>query len=315
MKTKKPARLLLAEATTRYLPPIIAQRVRTFIFPLKLARQEAYRFKKRAITGSVLIGNTSDLFSYPFSVHGYYNWRLWACAIAICNPGDRIIEIGANVGTETIGFSDIVGPKGQVVAFEPYPPNFELLAQAISLCRNKNVELMPFALADDNRVFTFSLPTDENSGVGHIDFAQNELGGSQIQVQGRSLDTLGPAIGSCSLISMDAEGSEISILRGAKNYMLKHRPSILLEADGRNNLKRNNYTLRDLYEEVSALGYLVWDIGRFHLEPIDVGIIHSSDWVAVPDTREDLIPKINAVLRKSALLPPIRGINPLVLKS
>ena len=39
------------------------------------------------------------------------------------NNGDVILEVGANVGTETVSYADIVGPDGIVHAFEPVPSN------------------------------------------------------------------------------------------------------------------------------------------------------------------------------------------------
>ena len=60
---------------------------------------------------------------YPFAVHGYFYCTAWGITLAIFAPGDTIVEVGANVGTETIGFSDIVGRSGRVIAFEPVPAN------------------------------------------------------------------------------------------------------------------------------------------------------------------------------------------------
>lgn len=304
---------MLAEAFARMLPPILAQQIRATLFPLNIAVNCSYEFKKRAITGSSLIGSTGDFVAYPFSVQGYYNWRLWACALAVCKPGDRIIEVGANVGTETIGFSDIVGPKGEVVAFEPYPPNFSRLAEAIKYNRNHNIRLMPVALADQDRTYCFTLPPERNSGIGHLSFGELSSAQEHVQVEGRCLDTLVNAIGPAALISMDAEGSEIFILRGAKNYISQHKPILLLEADPRNNLKRNSFTLEDLYKEVMSLEYDVYNIGRLGLDAVNVHAPKGTDWFAAPKGKPSPLRRVNSVLLRSALLPPVKGLSPLAL--
>lgn len=43
-------------------------------------------------------------------------------------PGDWVIDIGANVGHYTKAFSERVGARGRVIAFEPVPTTFALLA-------------------------------------------------------------------------------------------------------------------------------------------------------------------------------------------
>lgn len=42
--------------------------------------------------------------------------------------GDWVLDIGANIGHYTRRLSDLVGPAGRVIAFEPIPQTFEVLA-------------------------------------------------------------------------------------------------------------------------------------------------------------------------------------------
>jgi len=83
-------------------PPILSQSIRDKIFPLKKARALALEFSKTSITGSKFYGNTADDHSYRFAVHGFFDWRnIIAANRYVKSNGGDIIEIGANVGTET----------------------------------------------------------------------------------------------------------------------------------------------------------------------------------------------------------------------
>lgn len=139
----KPVRLAIAQRVCRNLPPLFAQRLRSVIYPFEQASRDDYEFIVRAQTGSIFKNTTSDYHAYPFSVHGYSDWRNWAIALALCSPGDTIVEVGANVGTETIGFADIVGSLGKVYAFEPLPSNLIALEDIMRLNQLQNVTILP----------------------------------------------------------------------------------------------------------------------------------------------------------------------------
>jgi FkbM family methyltransferase len=273
-------------------------------------------FQRRSVTGSVLHGRLDDFFAHRFAAQGYYNWRLWACAVAVCSRGDTIIEIGANVGTETIGYSDYVGPEGTVHAFEAFPPNVDRLQRALASIAHDNVRIHPVAIAASRGTLAFSPPPPDNSGTGHIDFDSGHPTTSQhdqdsMEVEAVSLDELSDQLGRASFIVIDAEGSEISILQGARSYLERCRPVVALEADGRNNLPRNGFSLEDLHQELTSSRYEVFDLGRAGLRPVRYGHI-ATDWVAVPiEHASETSAAISSTLARSALLPFIGTLNPL----
>ncbi len=48
-------------------------------------------------------------------------------------PGSLVIDVGANVGHYTKKLSDLAGSRGRVIAFEPVPDTFSLLAANVAL--------------------------------------------------------------------------------------------------------------------------------------------------------------------------------------
>src|SRR5262245_49641407 len=67
-------------------------------------------------------------------------------------PGDWVADVGANVGHYTARLSRLIGESGRVLAFEPVPRTFELLAANTRHFSHANVTLMNVALSDAPRV-------------------------------------------------------------------------------------------------------------------------------------------------------------------
>jgi len=314
MTSGKPVRLAIAQTLCRALPPIVAQRLRSLIYPRALGYEDDYPFVVRAQTGSLFTNRTSDFHAYAFSVHGYFEWRNWAIAVALCRPGDTIVEIGANIGTETIGFSDIVGDSGKVYAFEPVPSNLAALHETLLLAKRQNVVVLPFAVGDRETKVLFSLPQKMASGEGHILRSGTNTSSKTIQVDCVTLDSLSERIGAAEMIFIDAEGAEVMILRGAKIYINEYRPAIVLEASPKL-LKRAGSDLNDLCSLLQAYGYSGFRVSRLGLAKIDLAKASSaSNWFWVHSSNLDAARVVQRSIRICGLMPCIPGLNPISRK-
>ena len=152
----------------------------------------------------MLEGDTIDFHFYPFSIQGYYEFRSVAIALALAAPGDTVIEVGANVGTETVSFSDVVGPRGTVHAFEPLPSNAHWIQRAVELSRQKNIILHESALSNFSGCASFSVPPERSSGTGHV-LGDGDAAARTIDVQVTTLDALSKEIGGATLVFVDIE--------------------------------------------------------------------------------------------------------------
>jgi FkbM family methyltransferase len=314
----QPTRLSLAQAICRHLPPFLSQRARAWLYPQALAHADNYTFVTNSQTGSRFTSTTADIHGYPFAVYGYSNWRAWAIALAVCKPGDTIIEVGANVGTETVGFADIVGCEGRVVAFEPLPSNLEALERVRALQHCQNIALFPMALSDKNTRLPFSVPaTQQASGTGRLLSDSEAHGVNTLEVECRTLDSMQAELGAAAFVFMDTEGAEYSILRGGQAWFGTHQPVLVLEA-GANQLKKQGLTLQALYDEVTRLGYAVFDIARFGLSPVTPGSFKTSatNWLCLPTTRAaDLLPRLRRSLTLCGWMPCVPLLNPMTRKA
>jgi FkbM family methyltransferase len=304
------------------MQPFGAGKVRSLLYPYERARRDAYSFAIASKTGSTFRGNTADFHAYPFAVSGCGEWRNWAVALALCEPGDLIVEVGANVGTETVGFSDIVGSAGRVIAFEPSPSNLGALEGVVAGLRHRNVELFPYALSDHAGTDTFAVPPASMSqGIGHLLGPEERATGATIyydepaemttmEVECRRLD--GFAVSGMRLMVADAEGAEISILRGGQAVLEASRPALVLEAS-QPHQRRAGFSLEDLHEELSALGYASFVIGSLAVTPLaDVrDAPYHSNWLCLPSDQTHLAARVESCLRRCARMPCVLGLNPL----
>ena len=309
----KPVRLSLAQTLCRNLPPLIAQRVRSWVYPFKKAYRDDYEFLVRAQTGSRFRNRTSDMAACPFSVHGYSYWRNWAIALAVCSLGDTIVEVGAHVGTETIGFADIVGEQGKVYAFEPLPSNLMALKDVCELNDHKGLTVLPFAVAEECKKMRFVLPAEKCSSIAHL-LGPEEVGVNTIEVDCVTLDSFSDYIGPIKSIFIDAEGAEVMILRGARNTIAKYRPAIVLEA-APGCLERSGVCLKGLHEEIISMGYKAFKISLLGLSGIELRQFKHREyhnWFCVHRTESDVVKAVNKYILRCGLLPCLPGLNPMV---
>ncbi|MEA2412701.1 MAG: hypothetical protein QOC77_3262 [Thermoleophilaceae bacterium] len=309
-------------------PPAGMGKVQRLVYPYERGKRDSYPFAVRAKTGSAFRGNTADFHGHPFAVGGCGDWRNWAVAVALCGPGDLIVEVGANVGTETVGFSDIVGRDGRVVSFEPSPDNLAALEAMTSGLRNANVELLPYALSDHTGSDTFAVPPASMSqGIGHLLGPEERTTGtaiyyddpvdmSVIEVECRTLDEFADDLRGLRLLVADAEGAEIAILRGSREVLLAEQPALVLEAS-QPHQRRAGFGLDQLHDELTSLGYRSFVLAGLGTEaikdPRDAPA--HSNWLCVPEHKLQLVTRVRRYLRRCALMPCVLGLNPLTSPS
>jgi tRNA G37 N-methylase Trm5 len=66
---------------------------------------------------------------------------------AILLPGDRFVDIGANIGMTTLHAHSLIGSTGRIDCFEPNPECIEGLRRHLQINKIKNVAMVPGASA------------------------------------------------------------------------------------------------------------------------------------------------------------------------
>jgi FkbM family methyltransferase len=308
---RMPPRLAIARAVARLLPPGFARRLTDVLYPASEARRDEYLAVTRSITGSRFRGRTSDYYGHQFSVTGYFAWKNYAVAAAVCPRGSKVIEVGANVGTETLAYRDIVGSSGHVYAIEPAPHNQAALSALIEINGWANVTILPFALGSRTGTVAFSLPPPGNSGMGHVVPSSEASQGRSIQVRCVTLDSLEPSIGPAAIVFSDTEGAELDVLRGATTYLRQHQPVYVVEVVP-DWLARAGVEPIDLANELHGLGYQPFHLHWYGLTRVEHSNVNTEgDWVAIPNNQGDLPARISRTVLRSGLMPRLRALNPL----
>lgn len=141
--------------------------------------------------------------------------------------GAYVLDIGANIGHYTLKLSALVGIRGRVIAFEPVPETFELLAANIARLPINNVTLMNIAVSDKTKILGINIPEFE-SGLSNYYQASLTNNSNGLSVLCFSIDSLN-ICDPVKLVKIDAEGHEIFALKGMKDLLKRDHPILIVE--------------------------------------------------------------------------------------
>ena len=177
-----------------------------------------------------------DLAIYLF---GRFESRTVRVFRQLVQDGDVVIDVGANMGANTLELARCVGPSGRVIAFEPTDFAFERLKRNLALnpelSRRVTAEraiLGTGGRAQKRQAFYSSWPLVTGAGPEeplhprHRGRLQSAASASQW-----SLDDYLRASGitSVRLVKLDVDGNERSVLEGAKATLETLQPDFVME--------------------------------------------------------------------------------------
>lgn len=201
----------------------------------------------------------------------------------ILQPGQTVVDAGANIGAHTVYFCRTVGPQGCVHAFEPQRVIFQALCANLALNSLQNGHAHHAALGDAAGRIAVDTP----------DYAQeNNFGGMPLgewkdgeEVALMTIDSLDLA--ACHFMKIDVEGMEQAVIRGAQRTIERHRPLLYVEND------RPEHAAA-LVRQLESLDYaLHWHLpsyfnpGNHARNPVNVfGNIASRNMLCLPAERQ-----------------------------
>ena len=167
--------------------------------------------------------------------------------------GDIIIDGGAFHGDMSLYFSKKVGRNGIVFACEANPNNIIRLMEFIRIYNLGNVELIPFALWDENKKMDFYFSEYPNAGSLLKEFRKVNID-THTKVRTITIDDIVKRykLNRLDYIWFNIEGSEVNALKGAEKSLKRFNTKLLIDTHKVN----DNYDTRnDVVDYLNSIGY------------------------------------------------------------
>ena len=171
----------------------------------------------------------------------------------LVQPGDVVVDIGANYGVYALSLARKVGRSGQVWAFEPAPETAMLLRKSASANNTHWLQVVQQALTDCEGTAWLQMPghSELNSLVhsSSLEFADQQGCGALVSITtlDRCLEI--HAWNRVDLLKLDAEGEEDRILSGGQRFFQELSPLVMFE------VKAGTKLNLDLVLRFQELGY------------------------------------------------------------
>ena len=216
----------------RVLPGRLADKPQYVFHPSRALRRLMHGFTdtagRREVTelpwGLPLEVRISDSIGFSIVAGRVFDPCVTETLYRLIDPGDRVADVGANVGYLTSLAAVRAGRDGQVIAFEPHPQVYELLERNAARWRNgavDNVELHRVALSDRRGEGTLVAGPSFEGNMGLASLSSDQpttTGAESITVPLARLDET-PGAERLDLLKIDVEGHEPDVLRGAERLL------------------------------------------------------------------------------------------------
>jgi FkbM family methyltransferase len=176
----------------------------------------------------------------------------------IVEPGDVVIDVGANYGYTSSYFSSEVGPEGFVLSLEPEPDTRSLLSHNMRTNGHTNVEVVGAAAGAEPGTARLYRSGTNLATHSLSDALVRNIKDSVVvdvvtldELCATRLDGRPPTV-----LKIDAEGWEWGVLEGAADVLRRYRPALWMEfwPDG---LRANGHDPQWVLDLLTELGYAV----------------------------------------------------------
>lgn len=174
----------------------------------------------------------------------------------VLREGDRVVDVGANIGMITRLASRLVGPLGMVDAFEPNPICVQAIRDSIALNGITNIQIHQTALGEAVSILPLTVP-HRNSGEATLVATSAAFAGEATAIEvpvSVGDEVIREDSRPLVFVKVDVEGFECQVLAGMRATLSKHRPIVVTEVVA-SHLARDSRTPGDIFQFMESLGY------------------------------------------------------------
>lgn len=182
-----------------------------------------------------------------------------------------IVDAGANLGFYSMVYSMMENVN--VVSFEPFPETYQYLKKNITSNNISNVKAIEMGLFSESKEMAIGSPnafkfysfftklfkfTDKDQAGCASIFTSEKSASVAKFVKGDECEEL-KLLEEIDLIKIDVEGSELAVLKGLRNTILKDQPTLIVEFSI-HALLAANISSNELWNYLIELGYTRYSI-------------------------------------------------------
>lgn len=224
--------------------------------------------------------DTGELIGWALYTRAIYETAVTEALWRLTDPGDTVVDGGANFGYMTSVLAVRVGRRGKVYCFEPHPEIFRQLQGNVrgweASKRCGSFSLHQIALGSHEQLGTLRVPPNfaQNKGTSWLEAEGNRAQGVGLPVKVLALDNVIPRHETIGVVKLDVQGHELAVLKGMERILTERRVRyIVFEEEGEYPAPTHSYLgtmgYHHLGIEQHFSGVRCIPEGRPHSDPIN----------------------------------------------
>lgn len=199
-------------------------------------------------------------------------------------PGMCVVDVGANIGLNSIYAARRVGEEGRVIAIEPDPANCLRVRENLGENMLPQIELIEAACGSSSGGSVVVHSNAEDSSRSYVSEALQDSGGREVPVVAIDDLVADREITEIHYLKIDVEGFEEQVLLGALSVLKRHQVHVLHVELDHALLERENSSISDIVAQIGAFGLRLchWDSGAHVFRPVPGGVAEYYSFFVIP---------------------------------